>query len=180
MAAKLVQSSDDTGTTWYTYPGGTGEISRDVGAISDTVFGQTFESTEGGVKRTTLNASALYKGFAGYVACLFQDGTATTMTTESMTLESGKIYRIDDTAKELWDRAGSVTPFVFFDAAVDHNADVEWIDVLFGRVKFLDAYSPGGAITVTGTYFPRVVLGRGRSFNLTMTAVPLTIPISMP
>lgn len=173
MAAKLIQSSDDSGATWYTYPGGTGEISREAGAINDTVFGQTFESTEGGVITVTLNANALYKGFAGYVACLFQLGTATTMTTEAMTLETGKIYGIDDATKEFWDRTGSVTPFVFFDNAVDHNADVEWIDPLFGRVKFLDAYTVTGAVTVTGTYYPRVALGRGKTFNLTQTAAAI-------
>ncbi len=170
MAGKLIQISDDGGSNYFTFPGGTGNLDRDAAQLSDTVFGQTYNSNEIGLLGVSLNANAVYKGFAGYVADLKKPGTATTMTTESMTLESGKIYKIDDQAKEIWDRTGSVTPFVFFDAAVDHNADVDWVDYLFGRVKFLDAYSPGGAITVTGTYFPVVALGKSTSFTLTMTA----------
>jgi len=168
--AKTVQVSDDNGVTWYTLPGGEGELNRESGLISDTIFGQTFESNEVGLLGWNLNGQAIYKGFAGYLADLKQVGTATGMTTEACTLVSGKTYQIDDTTKRIWDRLGAVNPLVVFDNAVDHSADVLSIDYLFGKVTFEAAYTPTGPITVTGTYFPTAVLGQGKSFTLNMTA----------
>ncbi len=168
--AKVVQVSDDAETTWYTLPGGTGEFNDNADQIDDTIFGSTFSSNEAGLITFTANANALYKGFAGYVAKILRPGTPTIADGEACTLESGKIYQIDAVAKRIWDRSDTV---VVYDAAVDHTADVEWIDYLFGRIKFLDAYSPGGAITVDVTYFPMIQLGKGRSFTLTQTANPI-------
>lgn len=170
MPGKLIQISDDAGANYFTFPGGTGNFDRDSAQISDTVFGQTFGSNEIGLLGLNLSANAIYKGFAGYVADLKQPGTATTMTTESMTLEAGNIYKIDDAAKEIWDRTGSVDPFVFFDVAVDRNVEVEWVDYLFGRVKFLDSFTVIEPVTVTGTFFPTLALGNAQSFTLTQTA----------
>ncbi len=167
MAAKIVQVSDDAGANWHILPGGSGEINRDGESIDDTVFGQTFQSQESGIIGLSISATALYKGFAGYVADIKKQGSSTAMTTESMTLVSGKTFKIDDAAKEIWNRAIAIT---VFDNAVDHTADVESIDYLFGTVTFKSAYSVTEPITVTGEYFPTAVLGKATGFTLSMTA----------
>ena len=165
--AKLVQLSDDAEVSWETLPGGSGEFSLDTGAIDDTVFGQTFQSNQPGLIGWNVNANGLYKGFAGYVATVKKQGTSTAMTAEACTLEAGKIYQIDATTKRIFDRTAA---FVFKDGAVDKNAEIEWVDPLFGRFKFLDSYTVTGAVTVDGFFFPTVALGRARSFTLTQTA----------
>ncbi len=165
--AKLVQISDDSGSNWYTLPGGEGEINRESVSITDTIFGQTFDSQEVGLISASVSANALYKGFAGYVADIKQQGTPTAMTAEAMSLVSGKTYQIDDAAKAIWDRSAAIT---VLDNAIDHTADVVSYDPLFGTVTFDSSYSVTTPVTVTGTYLPTVVLGKGNSFSLGMTA----------
>ena len=165
--AKVVQLSDDDGVTWYDLPGNSGEFTLEAGSIDDTIFGQTYQSNEAGLIGWSVNANGLYKGFAGYVATVKQSGTTTAMTSESMTLESGKIYKIDDTAKEIWDRG---VAFTVEDGMSDVTAEVEWFDILFGRLKFQDSYTVLGSISITGNYFPTTALGKANSFDLTQTA----------
>lgn len=169
--AKLVRVSDDAQSTWETLPGGTGEWNDDADQITDTIFGQTFESNEVGLITWTANANALYKGFAGYVADVKEPGTPTAFTTEAMTLVAGKTFRIDDATKEVWDR--SATAPVIFDNAIDHSADVESIDYLFGQITFLTAYSVTEPITATGTSLPMANIAKASSFTLTQTAAPI-------
>ncbi len=168
--AKLVRVSDDAQTSWETLPGGTGEWNDDADQITDTIFGQTFESNEVGLITWTANANALYKGFAGYVAKLKLPGTPTAVTDESMTLVAGKTFRIDDATKEVWDRSVAI---IVLDNAVDHTADVESIDYLFGQVTFLTAYSVTEPITVDVTYLPMATIAKASSFTLTQTAAPI-------
>lgn len=171
MPAKLIQISDDAETTWYTLPGGTGAMTRDGAEIEDTIFGQSFQSQQAGLIDLGVSANALYKGFAGYVATIEQQGTPTGMTAESMTLVSGKTYKIDDASKEIWDVNDGVTPLDILDTAASVDvSDIESINYLFGEVTFKSSYSPGGAITVTGTYLPTSTLGKGNSLTLTQTA----------
>ena len=165
--AKLVQISDDAEANWHTLPGGTGSFNDEVGDLNDTIFGQTFESSEKGLQGWTIEANALYKGFAGYLAKVLKQGTSTTMTAEAMTVESGQIFAIDDATKEIWDRAGT---FVVLDVAADVTDQVEWFDYLFGRIKFLDSYTVIGAISIDGDFFPTVALGKANAFTLTQTA----------
>lgn len=165
--AKLVQISDDAEVSWDTLPGGTGSFNDEMGDLDDTIFGQTYQSSEKGLQGWTIEASALYKGFAGYLAKVLKQGTSTAMTAEAMTVESGQIFAIDDATKDLWDRAGT---FVVFDVASDETANVEWFDYLFGRIKFLDSYTVIGAITIDGDFFPKVALGKANAFTLTQTA----------
>lgn len=165
--AKIVQVSDDAGANWFILPGGSGEINRDGESIDDTIFGQTFQSQESGIIGLSVSATALYKGFAGYVADIKKQGSTTGMSTEAMTLLSGKTFQIDDATKEIWDRAVDIT---VFDNAVDHTADVESIDYLFGKVTFNSSYSVTEPITITGSFFPTAVLGKATGFSLSMTA----------
>lgn len=167
MPAKLIQVSDDGGTNFFTLPGNTGSMTFESDQLEDTVFGQTYESNEAGLIGWTVEANARYKGFAGYNADLFKQDTSTSMTTEAMTLVTGKIYQIDDQTKEIWDRLGT---FVIFDNAIDHTADVDTFDYLFGRVEFNASYSVVEPVTVTGDFFTKKALGTMRNFTLTMTA----------
>lgn len=164
--AKAIRVSSD-GITFYKLPGNTGSFSVDGDEIEDTIFGQSYRSNEAGLINWAVSANALYKGFAGYLAKILRTGTSTSMTAEAMTLESGQIYMITDTTKEIWNRNAA---FVVEDNNVDVTEHVEWFDYLFGRIKFADAYSVTGPVTVTGAYFPTTQLGRGQSYTLTMQA----------
>lgn len=169
MAAKLIQVSDDAEVSWETLPGSTGSISLDGEQIEDTILGQTFQSNEAGLVGWSIESEAIYKGFAGYQATVKQPGTPTVMTGEAMTLESGQIYRVTEATRDLWER-NPAAPWVVYDNAIDETANVEWIDYLFGRVKFLDAYSINTPVTVDGEYLPLAALAGYQGFTLTMTA----------
>ena len=171
MAAKLIQLSDDAKVTFETLPGNTGSFNNDAEQIDDTVLGQTFQSSEVGLIGWSVEANAFYKGFAGYITTILKPDTSTVLTTEAMSLEAGQIYQIDDEVKEIWDRNGGA--FTIFDTAVDKNAEVDWIDYLFGRVKFVDSYTVTGAVTVTGFYWTKLALGTANAFTLTQTADPI-------
>lgn len=165
--AKTIKVSDDSFSTLFLLPGGTGELTADGAVIDDTIFGQTFQSGESGIISLGISANALYKGFAGYVLDIKKQGTSTTMTTEAMTLVAGKTYRIDDAVKEIWDRTVALT---IFDNAVDKTAEVLNVDILFGQVTFKSSYSVTGPVTISGKYLPTVVAGKANSITLTQTA----------
>lgn len=169
---KTIQVSDDNGSNWYTLPGGSGSKSAEAGQINDTIFGQSFQSNEAGLITWGIEGQAYYKGFAGYKCDLKKMGSATAFTTEAMTLVSGKRYRINDATKSLWNRSVAVT---VFDNAVDHTADVQYINYLFGEVVFDASYTVTGPVTVTGSYFPTAVLGQAQSYTLTMTAAEIDV-----
>jgi len=164
---KTVRVSDDNRVSFFTLPGNSGELSHEGGEIEDTIFGQDFGSAEVGLIGWTVTANGLYKGFAGYLATIKKPGTSTAMTTEAMSLESGKIYQIDEVTKQIFDRATTMT---IFDNAVDRTTQVEWIDFLFGRIKFLDAHTVIGPVTITGNFFPTIAIGTANEFTLTQTA----------
>lgn len=166
MAAKLISISDDD-VTYQTLPGATGDFSNEASNIDDTIFGQTFQSSEVGVIGWGINANAYFKGFPGYQATMKQIGTPTATTGESMTVTTGNTYQIDDITKRVWDRAVSATT-VFYDTAVDDNANVASVDPLNGTVTF--ATSPSGAVTCDVTYLPLATFGKASNFTLTQTA----------
>jgi len=170
MAAKKIDVSIDNGVTWFTLPGGSGELTQEAGQLPDTVFGQTYESNESGLINWGISADAVYKGFAGYVADIKKPGTSTIFTTEAHTLVSGKRYRINDVTKRIWDRTATTN---VFDGGVDKNAEVLAINYLFGEVVFKTTYTVTGAVTVTGKYFPTTVLGKAQGYTLTQTANPI-------
>lgn len=171
-AAKRIRVSDDVGVSWYTLPGNSGEMTDENSQLVDTVFGQSFESNESGIQGWAINANALYKGFAGYVVTLKKTGTSTVMTGEACSLVSGKIYQIDDAAKQIWDiEAGSID---ILDAAASvAAADILSIDYLNGIVEFEAAYTPTTPITVTGHYLPTADVAKAREYTLTQTAVAI-------
>lgn len=168
--AKKIQISPDGGTTYNDLPGSTGSFSSDREGIEDTIFGQTFNSQEVGLITWGVSSDGIFKGFAGYLAEIKKSGTSTALTDEAMTLVSGKTYSIDDAAKEIWDLNGAAA-ITFDDAAVLIDAaDIESIDYLFGQVTFVSSFTPGGAVTVAGFYFPTASIGKSNAYTLTMTA----------
>lgn len=167
MAAKEIQVSVDAGVTWRTLPGSTGAFNEETTSIDDTIFGNIYQSMEAGLISWTVTGEAIWKGFAGYKAKLKEIGSGTAATGEAMTNESGQIYAITDTTKEIWDRESAIT---VYDGTTDVTSEVEWFDYLFGRLKFVDTYTVLGSVTIDVTYFPTAVLGKGNSYTLTMTA----------
>ena len=164
--AKRIRVSDDAGANYYTLPGGSGEFSQEAGDLDDTIFGFDYKSAESGLIKWGVSADALYKGFAGYLATIKKPSTGTTFTGEAFTLESTRIYQITNASKQIWDRTGT---FVFKDGGVDHTADIEWVDYLFGRIKFKDTYTVSGAVTADGKYFPTVTIGKANGFTITQS-----------
>lgn len=165
--AKDVQVSAD-GIDWYTLPGSSGEWNDEAEQIDDTIFGQSFSSTQPGLITWTANAQAYYKGFAGYVASIKATGPSTPMVDEPMQLVSGQTYEVVDATKNVFDYT---KPLVVNDnGAPVAEADIETTDWLFGRVTFVAGYVPAGAITVTGEYTPLTEVSRANSFTLTQTA----------
>lgn len=166
--AKRVRLSDDDGSTWYTLPGMSAQLTFDTGDIDDTIFGQDYKSSETGLIGWQISGDALYKGFAGYVADVKKIGSTTSFTDEAMSVETGLIYAIDAATKTIWNRAVAIT--VKDNGVAVDASDIEWIDYLFGRIKFVTGYSVAGAITVSGSYFPTTSIGKANAFTLTQTA----------
>ena len=167
VAAKRLQVSSDN-ATYYTLPGNTGQLSLDGNAVDDTVFGQLYKSEQTTLINAQITAPAFYKGLAGYNAKLYKPGTSTALTTEPMTLVSGKTYEITNAAKRVINRTFS--PINVFDNAVNANAEVLNFDYLFGRVTFKASYTVIGPVTITGQYYPMVQLAKANSFSLTQSA----------
>lgn len=169
MAAKKIRISDDAGSTWSELPGSEGSFSNEAEQIDDTILGQTFQSNEVGLVGWNVSSNGVYKGFAGYLAEISQPGTPTGMTDESTTLVAGKTYQIDDVTRRMLDRTSAI--IIDDTASPVADADILNIDYLFGQVTFVASYTPSGAITFdTANYIPLVVLGRGNTYSLSMTA----------
>ena len=169
--SKVINVSDDSGSNWYPIPGPDGSFSVDGDQIDDSVLGQTYKSSQTGLATWAVNARGYYKGFAGYNADLKKDGTPVATTGEAMSLVSGKTYRIDDTAKEVWDPDLTIT--VYDNASPVAAVDIESFNYLFGQVTFTSGYTVIGAITIDVTYFPLATFGKARSFTLTQSSDPL-------
>jgi hypothetical protein len=165
--AKKIKISDDSGLTWYTFPGSSGELQNEAGSIDDTVFGQSFKSMQPGLIQASLQANGYYKGFAGYVATLKISGTPTTMTGEACSLVSGKTYKITAATKNIIDPNSPVT--VLDNAVAVSPSNIDNIDYLWGQVTFVSSYTPAGPITITGKYLPSTTIARANGFTLTMT-----------
>lgn len=166
--AKRIRVSDDAGITWYTLPGSTGDLGHDADALDDTIFGQSYKSSQTGLIGWTVNANSIFKGFAGYVTTILKPGTSTVMTDEAMSLVSGKTYQITSVTKRIINRAVAI--IVKDAAATVAAADIATFDYLFGQVTFASSYTVTGPITITAEYYPTVAIGCANEFTLTQTA----------
>jgi len=164
MSNKRIQVSSDNGSTYVTLPGNQGELTAvEMGNVTDTVFGQTFESQQPTLGMWGVTSNGLFKGVAGYNAVIKKSGTPTAMTAEACTLVSGKTYQITAATKRVISWLNTLT---VLDNAVDRTAQVESIDYLTGKVTFLASHTVVGPVTVTGSYLPMTQVAKGRSFNL--------------
>jgi hypothetical protein len=170
MSTKKFQITPDSGSTWYTFPGDTADLSNTATDIKDTVFGQDLESGQTGTIAWSMSANGFYKGFAGYVAVIKKSGTSTLMTAEACSMISSKVYQITANAHQVIDRTQTLH---VFDNAVDQTANVQSIDYLFGIITFKSAYSVTGPVTVTANYLPMAQIAKGQSFSLTQTATAI-------
>lgn len=165
--AKKVRISPLAAATWVTLPGNTADFSIDADMLDDTIFGYDYKSEQPDIISWQVSANAIYKGFSGYQAVIKKTGAGVTMTDEAMELVSGKTYRITDTTKRLID---VTTTAVVKVGGVDQTANVLNIDYLFGKVTFLPAYTPGGAVTITGKYLPSSQICSMNKFTLSQQA----------
>ena len=167
--AKEVQVSNDNGSTWYTLPGNTADLSREASQLDDTIFGETFSSSETGLINWTVSGNALYRGKAGYKSSIEKTGTSTAFTGESLSqVGTSKTYRIDDESKSVWDWNSTIT--IDDSGSTVADADIAEIDYMQGSVTFEDSYIVTGPVTADGSYFPRNSFGRANSFSLTQSA----------
>jgi len=166
--AKKLQVSSDSGVTYYDLPGNSASFDSDTSELEDTIFGQTYKSTDVGIISWSMSADSFYKGYAGYKASIKKVGSGTATVGEACTqIGTTQTWQINATTKRIWDRASTVT---VKDNAIDHTADVASIDFLFGKVTFNSTYTVTGPVTVDVTYFPTAALAKANSYTLTMTA----------
>ena len=168
MAEKKIQISDDSGTTWYTFTGNSGDLSEEAEQIDDSIYGTSYGSNTVGLLTWSLSSNALYKGFAGYEATIKKSGTSTPITGGGMTqVGSTSTWETTLATTNIWDRAVTVT---VYDTAVDVTADVESIDYIWGRITFTSGSEPVGAVTADFSHLPTADYGKAREFTLTQNA----------
>jgi len=167
--AKEVQVSADGGSTWYTLPGNTADLNRESSQLTDTIFGESFSSSETGLINWSVSGNALYRGFAGYNSTLKKTGTSTSFTGESMSqVGTSQTYRVDDDARSVWDWTQTVT--INDGGSPVADADIDEINYVLGEVTFVSGYSVSGPITADGNYLPLSAFGKANSFSLTQSA----------
>lgn len=169
MSNKRLQISSDN-TTWYTFPGNTGDLTTELNETTDTVYGQNYESQQPNIGQWNMTSNAIIKNVAGYNALISQGGTPTTMTAEACSLVSGKTYQITNAAHRVISYLDTLT---VLDNAVNQTANVLSVDYLNGLVTFLSTYTPTGPVTVTGKYIPMTQIAKAKSFTLTQTSAAI-------
>lgn len=166
--AKRIRVSADNGSTWYTLPGASGELSVEMANVDDTIFGQEYQSESPSIGNWDVSGAAYFKGVAGYTAAVKEGGTPVSNVAAATTqIGATKSYRINDATKRFISLAD---PVIVLDNAVAMDTDdIESIDYLNGIVTLAAAYTPTGPITVTYYNVPTAPIGKARSFTLTQT-----------
>jgi hypothetical protein len=165
MAKRIRVSTDDV--TYYTLPGASGELRVEMANVDDTIFGQSYQSESPSIGMWNVSGAAYFKGVAGYAATVLTGGTPTTTSAAAATeIGSTNAFQLDNTARRLISLSN---PVVVYDNAVDHTADVEFIDYLNGIIYFESGYVATGPVTVDYFYLPTSPIGKARSFSLTQT-----------
>lgn len=166
MSAKTFEISSDN-STWYTMPGNDASVDFAGNDLDTTVFGADFNSSITGIIDHSFSANAMFRETAGYNAVVRKVGTATSFTDEATTVVDG-YYEITDRTKSCFDyQAGLI---VEDGGNVVSATNIEEIDWLHGRVKFVDAFTPVGAIAFSGEYLPLATFGNFNSFDLTQSS----------
>jgi hypothetical protein len=166
--AKRIRVSADSGTSWFTLPGASGELGTEMANVDDTIFGQEFQSESPSIGTWNVTGAAYFKGVAGYSAAVKVGGTPTTTSGEATTqIGSTLSYQITAPARRVISLANPVV--VNDDGTPVDTDDIESIDYLNGIVTFVSGYTVAGAVTVDCYYLPTAVIGKARSFTLTQT-----------
>lgn len=92
-------------------------------------------------------------------------GTRTLTTDAACSLVSGTTYQVSNAAQRVLSPDDAVTVKV---GGVTQSATSYTVDYLFGAVTFASA--PGGAVTITATYFPLLAAVEIKSYKFTATA----------
>jgi len=103
--------------------------------------------------------------FAGKNSMLYFTGSATAVTSQSMTLVSGKTYKASSATHRIWDPTASV---VVYDGGTPIAASGYTIDHLFGQVTLVS--SPGGTVTADFSYLAIGAVAQVRGASVDMTA----------
>ena len=168
MAAKTISVRDVGATTWLDLPGNAGELSQEGNELTDTLFGQDFESSETGLINWSVSTDAMYRGFAGYVATIKRSGTSTSFTGETLSqVGTSNTYRIDDASNDFWYCQSSIT--ILDNGATVADADIDHIDYIFGQVVFDSGYTVTGPVTADGNFLPQNDFGRAQTFEITQS-----------
>lgn len=166
MSAKLVRTSRN-GTDWNILAGNDASIDLDGEELENTVFGSDFNSSITGIISHSFSGNAMFRKTAGFEARFkTTSGTPTVFTSEAFAAD-GDWYVISDRTKSLWDRE---TEVVFSDGAgtIDPD-DIESVDYLNGRVKFISSFVVTGSVTASGEYLATSEFACARSIDLTQS-----------
>lgn len=166
--AKDIQVQYNAGG-YNTLPGNTGDLSRESSSGDDTIFGQHFTSSQPSLISWALSGNAFYKGLPGYIATVKKSGTSTPFTGEAMSqVDATQRWKVDAAVKSVWNFA--VTATIFDGVTEVAVADILAIDYIFGEVEFVAGFTPSGAITADGEYYPTVAIAKAQNFDLGQTA----------
>lgn len=102
---------------------------------------------------------------AGYLAALRVSGAANAVTNEATTSLGGGVYQVTTAARRIWDPAAALT---IRDAGTPVASTFWTFDYLFGKVTF-SGYSPGGAVTVDGSYLSMLTVLEGHEAEFGVT-----------
>ena len=104
---------------------------------------------------------------AGHLALVKKAGTSTAMSGEAMSLVSGQVYEVTDSARRILDPEVAIT--VYDNAIAVAAADIENIDYLFGRVTFDSGYSVTGPVTLDANFYPTVNIAAAKEWSASHT-----------
>lgn len=151
--------------TFYVVPGDQGDWNEERAAEEDTIFGANFTSNQPTLGSFTVSCNARYRGFAGYNSNLLRPTESTTGKTVTLTQEEGLIYKAP-LADTPWDWNEDVV--VKVDGTT--STAIEWIDYLFGRVKFVEGTTITAPVTADVEVMSLETYGNATDFDLSQTA----------
>ncbi len=112
---------------------------------------------------------------ASYKTLFKKGGTPTTFTAEACTeITTDRVFQITDSDKRIWDINPATTFTVLHNGVAVSSADIEYIDLLQGIVKF--NVNKTGTVTVTGKYIPvtTITYANEGSLNVSQELVDVT------
>lgn len=160
------------GSIFRTFPGSGGSFSAETPDITDTVLGQTYESTERGLIDWRVSTNGIYNGYPGFRCRIARGGAATDFADDATVALSGNpvMRRIDGKSTAVYGYTAKNPAERLFDRhtemSLSGDANIVEIDYL-GGVIYVDAAvsSP----TISGKYRPVLPLARATDYTLTLS-----------